>query len=133
MFNQDEFKEYFSHFFGEFNGLYAEYQIKSVIYGDFWQFLLVKAAKELGMMERETERRLTQQEVLDLYQKITTMMPPEMRDRAGLPPVSGEGEQALPPEGETASSDSANVQPGMLPKPDWFNLRTPAEKEKKEP
>ncbi len=133
MFNQDEFKEYFSHFFGEFNGLYAEFRNKSAIYGDFWQFLLVKAAKELGMMDREIERRLTQQEVLDLYQKITTMMPPEMRDQAGLPPIQSEGGEAPHPEGETSSTDSAIVKPGSLPKPDWFNLRTPAEKEKKEP
>jgi hypothetical protein len=133
MFNQDEFKEYFSHFFGEFDGLYAEYQNKSAIYGDFWQFLLVKAAKELGMMDRESDRRLTQQEVQDLYQKITTMMPPEMRDRAGLPPIQSEGEEALPPQGENSSADSTIVKPGSLPKPDWFNLRTPAEKEKKEP
>jgi len=132
MFNQDEFKEYFSHFFGEFNGLYAEFQTKSAIYGDFWQFLLVKAAKELGMIEREIDRRLTQQEMLDLYQKITTMMPPEMRDRAGLPPTSEENETSLG-EKETSSSDPTIVKPGLLPKPDWFNLKTPPEKEKKEP
>lgn len=133
MFNQDEFKEYFSHFFGEFDGLYAEFQNKSAIYGDFWQFLLVKAAKELGMIEREIDRRLTQQEVLDLYQKITTMMPPEMRDRAGLPPSKSEEDETSPGEQETSSADPTIVKPGLLPKPDWFNLKTPPEKEKKEP
>lgn len=131
MSNQDEFKEYFSHFFGEFNSLYAEFQNKSAIYGDFWQFLLVKAAKELGMMEREIDRRLTQQEVLDLYQKITTMMPPEMRDRAGLPPTSSEEEETPPGEPETSSSDPTIGKVGSLPKPDWFNLKIPPEKEKK--
>lgn len=133
MFNQDEFKEYFSHFFGEFDGLYAEFQNKSAIYGDFWQFLLVKAAKELGMIEREIDRRLTQQEVLDLYQKITTMMPPEMRDRAGLPPSKSEEDETSPGEQGTSSADPTIVKPGSLPKPDWFNLKTPLEKEKKEP
>lgn len=133
MFNQDEFKEYFSHFFGEFDGLYAEFQKKSAIYGDFWQFLLVKAAKELGMIDREIDRRLTQQEVLDLYQKITTMMPQEMRDRAGLPPIKSEEDEASPGEKETSSPGDAIVKPGLIPKPDWFNLKIPPEKEKKVP
>ncbi|MCX5974508.1 MAG: hypothetical protein NTU59_07575 [Coprothermobacterota bacterium] len=133
MFNQDEFKEYFSHFFGEFNDLYAEFQNKSAIYGDFWQFLLVKAAKELGMIDRESDRQLTQQEVMDLYQKITAMMPQEMRDRAGLPPIKSEDDESSPKEDVSSSPDSIIVKPGFLPKPDWFNLKTPPEKEKKEP
>ena len=133
MFNQDEFKEYFSHFFGEFNDLYAEFQNKSAIYGDFWQFLLVKAAKELGMIDRESDRRLTQQEEMDLYQKITTMMPQEMRDRAGLPPIKSEEDEASPGEDVSSSPDPTIVKPGLLPKPDWFNLKTPPVKEKKEP
>lgn len=133
MFNQDEFKEYFSHFFGEFDGLYAEFKNKSEIYGDFWQFLLVKAAKELGMIERETDRRLTQQEMLDLYQKITTLMPPEMLDRAGLPSQQSEEEEASAGTKELAPPDPAIEKPGSIPKPDWFNLKTPQEKEKKEP
>ena len=132
MFNQDEFKEYFSHFFGEFDGLYAEFQNKSAIYGDFWQFLLVKAAKELGMIDREIDRRLTQQEVLDLYQKITTMMPPEMRDRAGLPPIKSDEEEISPGKKEASYLEATIVKPGSIPKPDWFNLNIPPEKEKKE-
>lgn len=111
MFEEEEFKEYFSRFFEDFSNIYSEFQSKKDLYGDFWQFMLAKAAKELGLLDPACERPLTPGEIEVLYRKIVSLLP----------------SASLKEEIEESHLDS-DKKPGSLPCPPWFNLNLPDEK-----
>ncbi|MGB9833634.1 MAG: hypothetical protein ACPLPW_01520 [bacterium] len=117
MFDSEEFKEFFSQFFAEFSKFMEEFQGKAHIYGDLWQFLLAKAAKELGILPQEEDRLLTPEETRQLYEKATSFM-------AQFPQ-----KELAPSEGELKDDSlEKDLKPGKLPKPSWFNLEPPNEK-----
>jgi|GEM_PF-1406793 hypothetical protein len=122
MFDSEEFKEFFSQFFAEFSKFMEEFQEKAHIYGDLWQFLLAKAAKELGILPQDVDRLLTPEETKQLYEKASAFM-------AQFPP--GQFPSQAPPSGQEGLKDEVlekDLKPGDLPKPSWFNLELPPEK-----
>jgi hypothetical protein len=123
-FDDPDFQAYFSRFYSEFSALYAEFQGKSAVYGDFWQFVLAKAARELGILAHDEDRRLTDSEVRDLYNRVLAAMPKqEELAPAGEEPEAQQVEPIPmpPPLGR-------NGKPGHVPKPDWFTVDLPEEK-----
>ncbi len=110
MFEEEEFKEYFSRFFEDFANIYNDFQSKKDLYNDFWQFMLSKAAKELGLLDPACERPLTPDEIEALYRKIVSLLP----------------SASLKEEKEESPVDS-DKKPGSLPRPSWFNLNLPDE------
>ncbi|MCX5969981.1 MAG: hypothetical protein NTV14_00445 [Coprothermobacterota bacterium] len=90
-FGDPDFQAYFSRFYSEFSALYAEFQGKSTVYGDFWQFVLAKAAREMGILDPGEDRRLTDIEVRDLYNRVLAAMPKQEE----LAPTEEEAEARL--------------------------------------
>jgi hypothetical protein len=125
-FGNSEFQAYFSRFYGEFSKLYAEFQEKSAIYGDFWQFVLAKAARELGILETGEDRRLTEGEIQDLYGRVLASMP----HTPGLLPGAEVSEEAKEDQTEEENPPSVerDSRPGKTAKPEWFTLVLPDEK-----
>ena len=125
-FGDPDFQAYFSRFYSEFSALYAEFQGKSTVYGDFWQFVLAKAAREMGILDPGEDRRLTDSEVRDLYNHVLAAMPKqeELAPAEEEPEAQLEGPIPMPP------PMARNRGPGKVPKPDWFTLGLPEEKPK---
>lgn len=121
MFDSEEFKKYFGEIFGEFSKLSKEFEDKKDIYPDIWQFLLAKAAKELGIIPADEERVLTSEEINELYTKAFSFMPSFPLDKE-----SQKGESAKPEE-EPLKKD---LEPGKLPRPPWFNIEPPEDEKK---
>jgi len=117
MFDSEEFKEFFSQFFAEFSKFMGEFQQKAHIYGDLWQFLLTKAAKELGIINQDEDRVLRPEEINVLYQKAMSMMP-NLQVPESPPSEEQEKEETL----------EKDLKPGKLPRPAWFNFDVPPEK-----
>ncbi len=125
-FGDPDFQAYFSRFYSEFSALYAEFQGKSAVYGDFWQFVLAKAAREMGILDPGEDRRLTDSEVRDLYNRVLAAMPKQEE----LTPAEEEPEAQLEKPIPLPPPLARNGRPGNAPKPDWFTLDLPEEKPK---
>ncbi|MEI6308843.1 MAG: hypothetical protein WCP58_04285 [bacterium] len=124
-FGDPDFQAYFSRFYSEFSALYAEFQGKSTVYGDFWQFVLAKAAREMGILAPGEDRRLTDSEVRDLYNHVLAAMPKQDQlAPAEEPETQLEAPIPMPP------PMARNGGPGNVPKPDWFTVNLPEEKPK---
>ncbi|MCR4428714.1 MAG: hypothetical protein NUV68_05180 [Caldiserica bacterium] len=113
MFDWEQYKDFFSQFFAEFSRFMEEFQSKAHIYGDLWQFLLARAAKELGILPQDEDRLLTPEETRQLYERASAFMSSLPREE--FPGLEEKEEDGV----------EKDLKPGKMPRPSWFNFEPP--------